>query len=198
MGEQRIYGRGEGSVGQAWAAAQHVIADQRFSAESKLLTIRDYAISALGLEDDHWAVEELVAEVDRLKDEITELRVWREGREHEAPSPGNYVSLVANNADLRSEVDRLTRELDKAGVPQFDDNGVPIGGALRVALLADRAESAERLAGELAEAVDDYLLWEPGRKGHAHAGRQLRAALDYYRAQRAPAHGDAGQDGERG
>jgi len=43
-------------------------------------------------------------------------------------------------------------------------------------LLARLADAEERVA-EPEAAIEDYLLWEPGKKGHAAAHERLRAAL---------------------
>ena len=37
---------------------------------------------------------------------------------------------------------------------------------------------SRRRAEDLEEAILEYLLWEPGRKGHAAAHRALRAVLE--------------------
>lgn len=47
---------------------------------------------------------------------------------------------------------------------------------VRGAVIA-RAAAAEARVAALEEAIGDYMLWEPGRAGHAAAHERLRAAL---------------------
>lgn len=41
-----------------------------------------------------------------------------------------------------------------------------------------QTERAEAELARLRDAVEEYLLWEPGRAGHAAAHRRLREALN--------------------
>ena len=71
-----------------------------------------------------------------------------------------------------SELRYVTAELRTRGMPELATTHEQATNAL----LADR----DRLAGEyekLRGGIEDYLLWEPGRSGHAEAHRRLAAAL---------------------
>jgi hypothetical protein len=61
-------------------------------------------------------------------------------------------------------LEQLANRLDDA-VTALEDIVVSLG---RI------AEAAERLRA----AIEDYLLWEPGKRGHAEAHRKLARALE--------------------
>lgn len=78
---------------------------------------------------------------------------------------------------------RLIRDVKRYRLRHDDAFYGPMKGALCACrecqlldeLVAELAAAGER-ERELREAVEDYLLWEPGRRGHAEAHRKLAEA----------------------
>jgi uncharacterized protein (DUF2164 family) len=90
---------------------------------------------------------------------------------------GVAYSYIARIAELEEEVARLQRK------------GKCSGCKIRQYILKEHETNAKLVKAEadaeaLAEALDEYKLWEPGRAGHAAAHKRLYDALARYRGEK--------------